>query len=639
MAAGAVIVGACQPETRRVLILDLALSEPGAVAGTAAPWQRAGYHVDYRRFYPHPTRADAGQYRVLLLLTGRTPEAPSDALRPSDLEQLATWVRDGGVLVAAYAGDGEGGFDRWMLNRWLAALHTGIAIGDSVLRDTTPAQRAGNDPQPWVTPRNDGPVRGGGLLSFPGGRNHALSAPPTAVLANAMGAPVLAAVRLGDGLLIVGSRHVLGALGPELRTSTAPFLAAAELERTRTFLVALARWTRRPAEWAQVPPTRRPEPIDLAGPPRVLSGVPTPDAPPAAVATDALEPAPAATDRPGLPAWTRRQGFRVLRDDGPLRPGLVASARARMLDSLVEFMEAAALTALWTRAAATPLADTTRSQQWERDLTRAVWKQIAERMQTTSVRWLVGIDLHDSRLPRDTFELDARGDTVAPWAALDPRLWDEALRPSARAIARLASEQQELITGIVFDLPAYGMASGFADPTFRAGLAALPGDSAWKAALLAAPAAARYDTLLERGYVPAFFAALEDAVAQRATALRADVRRYASGRGFGLRVSHPTFDWFTRGMIRGLGDSTAAVWLFTDEARTAPGVSNVTPVLRLTGPAVPPAAWHRLADVAFGRNSGFWLDPISGAAAPDSLARMVRRLVREARLPEAPARR
>jgi len=87
LAAAALIVAlaACQPETRRVLLLDLALSEPGALAGTAAPWLRAGYAVDYRRFYPHPSAADAGRYRVLLLLGGRAREGPSDALRPSDL--------------------------------------------------------------------------------------------------------------------------------------------------------------------------------------------------------------------------------------------------------------------------------------------------------------------------------------------------------------------------------------------------------------------------------------------------------------------------------------------------------------------------------------------------------------------------
>jgi len=548
-------------------------------------------------------------------------------------------VARGGVLVLGYAVDGEGSPDRWTLNRWLEALGTSITIGDSVLRDTAPAPRAGVDPQPWVTPQGDGPVRGGGLLPFPAGRNHALSAPASALLAGAAGRPVMAGTRLGDGLIVVASRHALAALGPELRTSTAPFLGGQELERTRTFLVALARWTRRPAEWARLPPTRRRRPLDLTNPPRPLSAVPAPQAaPPGASVAPMSDPVP--VDLPALPAWTRRQGFRVLRDDGPMRPGLVPSARARILDSLVEFMEAGSLTALWTRAGATPLADTTRSQQWERDVLRAAWKQMGERLQTTSVRWLPGVDLRDSRLPRDTVELDPRGDTVALWAALDPRLWDEAIRPASRAVARLAAEQADLVPAMVLELPSYGMGAGFGEPTFRVGLAAVPGDSAWKATLLTLPPAARFDSLLERGRLDAFYAGLERAVAQRATALRTDVRRFAPGRTFGLRVGRPAFDWFVLGLLRGLGDSTAPVWLFTEESRTeSPGVA-ATPVLRLVPAHLPAPSWGRLGDVVFAQNGGFWLDEIGRPeAAPDSLARLVRRLTREARLPEAPARR
>ena len=576
-----------------MLVLDLALSEPPAVAAVAAPWLRAGYQVDYRRFYPHPTRGDAAQYRVMVLLGGIAPEAPSDALRPSDLDQLTQWVQDGGVLIVGYAGDREGSLDRWMLNRWLDAIGTGIAIGDSVLRDSTL-------PQPWITPLKNGPVRGGGLLPFPAGRNHPLIAPAAAALAHAAGAPVMAAMRVGDGLMVVASRHALAALGT-------PSLPADQyLLRTRTFLVALARWTLRPAEWAQVPPARRRRVVDLAQPPRALSAVPTPDAPPAGAASEALAAAVDA-DLPALPAWTRRQGFRVLREDGPMRPGILPSARARVLDSLVEFVEAGALTALWTRAAATPLTDTTRSQQWERDVLRATWKQIGERLQTTSVRWILGVDLQDTRLPRDTVELDARGDTVAPWAALDARLWDEALRPANRAVARMAAEQHDLVAGIVLELPSYGMASGFSEPTFRVGLEGVPGDSAWKAALFTVPAPARFDSLLERGRLAAFYAALERAVAQRAGVLRSDLRRIAPGRSFGIRVSRSTLDWFTQGMIQGLGDSAAAVWIFTDESGSAPARGAVIPIMRLTPAHVRAAAGGRLAT-----DGGFWLDGLGG---------------------------
>src|SRR5256886_13013987 len=89
------LVAACQPQARRVLLLDLALSDPVVLNGTARPWADAGYRVQYRRFYPHLTRADLPQFRTLLFLLGREPEAASDALTAGDVALLDEWVRRG----------------------------------------------------------------------------------------------------------------------------------------------------------------------------------------------------------------------------------------------------------------------------------------------------------------------------------------------------------------------------------------------------------------------------------------------------------------------------------------------------------------------------------------------------------------
>src|SRR5437667_11259732 len=102
------LLAACQPQARRVLLLDLALSDPVVLNGTARPWADAGYRVQYRRFYPHLTRADLPQFRTLLFLLGREPEAASDALTAGRLALLDEWVRRGGDGVLGYAGDGVG---------------------------------------------------------------------------------------------------------------------------------------------------------------------------------------------------------------------------------------------------------------------------------------------------------------------------------------------------------------------------------------------------------------------------------------------------------------------------------------------------------------------------------------------------
>jgi hypothetical protein len=645
VALGLGALAACEPGARRLLLLDLNLTAPAVVAGTAAPWIAAGYQVDYRRYYPHVTGADPGRYRLVILLGGRAPQGPSDALRPADVAALTRWVSGGGVLVFGYTAAGEGSLDRWIMTRWLAALNAGIAIDTAPIRDTTAAPGAA--PEPWLVPRRDGPLRGVAFTPFPAGRQHALAATGRrAVLATAGGVPAVAAARLRDGLIVVMSRHTLAALGPDIRSTTTAMVAAPELARTRNFLVALARWTLRPAEWAHVPPVGRPQPLDLAGAPRPLSSLPAPSAPPEGADTETLAGVPAESASAPLPLWAR-QGVRALRDERLLRPGAVGVTRMRSLDSLVEFLEAGGLTALWTRAATAAVAESSRWLAWERDAARNAWQQLTERLQTTSVRWLAAIDLLDVRLPRDTVELSALGDTVASWAALDPRLWDEVLRFGVRAVARLASEQPDVVAGTILDLGGYGTASGLSDPTFRVGLAAIPGDSVWKAALLTAPAAARYDSLLESGRLAAFYAALERAVALRAAALRTDARRFSRQLAFGVRAAAPT-DWFTAGLLRGLGDSSAPALLFTDDARAGEVLARLRPAglvapsaLRLSPGGIAPRSWARLGGLVFDAHVGFWLDGWAGASpvAPDSLARLVRQLTREARLPERTGRR
>ncbi|HZH81304.1 MAG TPA: hypothetical protein VFD68_08355, partial [Gemmatimonadales bacterium] len=148
------LFSACQPQATRLLLLDLALSEPVVLNSTARPWREEGYHVAYRRFYPHLTRADLETYGTLVFLLGREPEAPSDALTTGDLALLTEWVLRGGVVVLGYDADGEGYLDRWTANRWLEFVGAGISIGDRLLEDTTARlPTTTGHPQPWAEAR------------------------------------------------------------------------------------------------------------------------------------------------------------------------------------------------------------------------------------------------------------------------------------------------------------------------------------------------------------------------------------------------------------------------------------------------------------------------------------------------------
>src|SRR3989440_5150894 len=277
--AAVLLLSACQPQARRLLVPDLAFSEPGLRNGRVQPWRDEGYNIEHRRFYPRLVRADLERYRVLLFLLGREPEAPSDALTVGALALLTEWVLRGGVAVRGYDADGEGYLARWTTNRWLDFLGTGISIGDRLLEDTTTrALTTTGRPQPWAEARTVGDEPLGSPLgevyeSFPLERNNVVAvrdhsallavtsshafvrAPRPPRTASPRGAAgVVAAARVGEGLVLVISRHALGALGPQFRPTTAPLQQPDALERTRGFLTALARWTRRPAEWAHVPP-------------------------------------------------------------------------------------------------------------------------------------------------------------------------------------------------------------------------------------------------------------------------------------------------------------------------------------------------------------------------------------------------
>ena len=667
----ALLVAACQPQAQRLLLIDLQLSDPIALDATAEPWHAAGYTVEYRRFYPHLTRADLRRYHGVLLLGGGEPEQSSDALSAGDVALLGEWVGRGGVVVFGYAGDGEGFLDRWVMNRWLAAQGSGIVIGDYVLRDTTPRPTGAPDPQPYAEPVPGSGLRDPGFTSFPFGRSHvvlvdhreqalartthaAFVHPPGQAAAARSAAVVAAASRIGDGLVLVASRHALGALGLERRPGDTPLLDAEGLARTRIFLVALARWTRRPAEWAHVPPAGAERRLVLLDSPRPVSSRPPRLDPPARVLLEPL-PAPGEAGRrgatPPAPPWAPRQTLRALWAPLPLRPGTLFEQRRAALDSLIAFLDVGGFNTL-AGDAAVWAADSIHAAPWERDALRANWRQTLEALKATSFDWIPAVALREFRVPVDTPARGVRGDSLAAWCALDPRLWDQALAPATRQLARLAAGAPDVIPAVAIDLDAAGVGTdtyAFCDPAWRTGLAALPADTALGAErrerLRLLPVEQRYDTLLEAGLLGEYFWALEQAVAQRAAELRTQARRLDPDLGFALRATRFPSDWWALGFATGLGAPGAPVVLLTAAplvraplARLSARGAAPVHALELTPERLAAAAWPRLGRVVFAAHSGFWIATAAGTPgrartadgplSPDSLARLIRRLGR-----------
>ena len=590
------LIAGCQSEARRLLLVDLTLADPLTLDATAAPWHAAGYHVEYRRFYPHLTRSDLGRYRTLLLLGGREPGGRSDALTIGDLAILTEWIHRDGVVVLGYT-DGEE--DRRVMNQWLAAQGAGVVIGE--------------DPRALeisATPLPHSALDNAGFAPFPAGRNRPLAVRDRSqTLARAPNAAVVAASRARDGLIVVASRNLLAAAD----TNAA----------TRAFLVALARWTRRPAEWASVGAATHATPLQLDEAPQRVTEHPPMLAPPAGAEAIALpepvNPKGEAGEAISVPSWVHRQGQR----------GLWSRFTLWSLDSLLRFVDVAALNALATPIPQAAVTDTIS--------TRNLWKITGERLQATSIRWFPAAAL--SAISSDgANEVDRHGELTRIPCGLDSLYWRNGLRPTYRVLARLGAGaiKAEVITGVALDLDSAMMSfggSGFCDADYRVGLATLGLDRAEVDRLAALPPAVRYDTLLERGWLSRYVQGLEDAVAERALALRGELRRLRPDLRFAFHARAVPADWFSLGLLRGFSspDAPVLLWLREDTRPALMRRYRARQVFALSAiglePAratFAPAELSRLRFAAFTEHAGFWLD----GAATDSLGRVIRRFAK-----------
>lgn len=659
------LLAACRAQATRLLVLDLALSEPALLNGTAEPWRDAGYLVEYRRFYPHLTRADLERYRVLIFLLGREPEAPSDALTAGDLALLGDWMLRGGVAVLGYDADGEGYLDRWTANRWLEYEGAGISIGDRLLEDTTTrSPTVSGRSQPWVTARTVGDEPLGSVFDpFPLDRNHVVSARDSSQLlavtsrhafvraprvpAARPGAGVVAAARVGDGLVVVLSRHALGALGPQFRPGTTPALQPEALGRTREFLKALARWTRRPAEWSHVPPaahgtplvlSRAPIPVELKAP--ALTPPRGPDTVALPVAAD-----PKLYRATNLPEWLRQQGMRVLVTPlFPTREGRRVARTGASLDSLVSLLDAGGFN-LFAGDARPESMDSLHTRWDERDAVRRTWADAVKRLQPTSVAWIPLLAYGAARHSAVDSSRGARGEGLAAPCALDSTLWSDGLPSAYAALGRLAGEQRTLVIGLGLEMDGardYSMGQEFCDLAWRRGLAGLGRGGADTRAWDTLPYPSRYGTLRDAGLLPLYYRALEDEVAARASVLRDRVLKQRRDLYFAFRLAQPPADWFTLGLLRGFGLPDRPILLLTPEVRARDLLAlyrargfNLAHAAVLVPASLRARDWSGLKRLVFGENDGFWLAPeeMSGWGAPsrlaaDSLSRLLRRLVR-----------
>jgi hypothetical protein len=268
--------------------------------------------------------------------------------------------------------------------------------------------------------------------------------------------------------------------------------------------------------------------------------------------------------------------------------------------------------------------------------TRNIWRSTAEELQTTSFRWFPGVALIE--LPSaGADEVDRHGDLTPVPCGLDSLFWRSSLRPAYRTLARLGGARPDVLAGVALDLDSamtFYAGAGFCDADYRIGLAGLGLERAEVDRLTALPPVVRYDTLLERGSLARYFTSLENAVSERATAMRAEVRRLHPDVQFAFRATTPPADWFSVGLLRGLSSREAPALLLVRERNVRELLQHYTQrgIVALSALQLVPeqgrsaADWARLRPLVFGEHAGFWLN--GGGISSDSVARVIRRFVR-----------
>jgi len=224
---------------KKLLLLDHEMFHPEVHRMVMKFVSEKGWNITYRRYFPHFCNSDK-DYDVVMVYGGRTPGVPGGQMSYLEVDRLAEYALNGGMLVlAAYGGSREerGAHERYLFNKVLEKAGVNIRINDDWVTDeangypSTLVPSSYLYPLPMIRPFPGSPIGdgidilyGGYQSSYAVGENAAvlLESFPTSILidyekeyhpAKIIGGPksykLSAAARAGKGYIIVISRYIL----------------------------------------------------------------------------------------------------------------------------------------------------------------------------------------------------------------------------------------------------------------------------------------------------------------------------------------------------------------------------------------------------------------------------------------------
>lgn len=615
------------PQRPRLLVIDFNLDSPQVHRDLAQLFADAGYAVDLRPDYPLLVTADMRRspegYRAIVLLAGKTPEWPGSMLTPRALAPLAEFVRGGGVLFLGAPVNAAGGLagenERTLFNALLRRLGIHIVIERGRVTDPDDSYAGVLYDEPWLYGTRTTPLLAGlpdrlqlpraAPLSVGAGAVTLVQTSPTAAIEprddavpqpdhhaggrTGVPIPVLAIGAEGRGLVVVGGRDVFNPTGAY--QVDGPLVIDREQHLARHELIErVARYT---IDWLRGTAAWRPPPVllteeEASTPPgsgpairpsfwrsgrllhRVPAGVESIHFPVTAASGETAGGSPPPNSwrierqawLHSLPArlrWMMTQGIRA----GWVYIDREASFQQAVRRALID----GRLNVLWGSADAELLAAEDRAHQKQELMEQ--WSRMDRLLRGTSVRWFMGSHFPGAHATLADYPqaVGAQGQIIGGMAPLDGRFWETEIFSvlSAEAVFSL---RHRSVGGVLIDLEMYPLRSwyftngyDFSDVAFTLYVRELERRGLTAEAALARGVAQdkRFDWLLEQGRWADYRRVLEAGAERIGRRLRESVQSVNPNLVIGFYAAEIPTGWFYSGLLRGAGDASHPVMLFT----------------------------------------------------------------------------